>query len=126
MGNQLSRRLDIEGVDLQGVLWGLEFLAAVNWRRRRGEGRDRGEGRAAKVGERVVVIGGGNVAIDVALTALRTGAKSVDMVCLEQEAEMPAFKEGVEQAAGRGGADSRRLGTQAGAGRRRASRQGWS
>ena len=42
--------------------------------------------------ERVIVIGGGNVAVDVARTALRLGAKSVEMVCLEQRQEMPALK----------------------------------
>jgi len=46
----------------------------------------------------VVVIGGGNVAIDVALTALRTGARSVDLVCLEKAPEMPAFQEEIDQA----------------------------
>ena len=43
-----------------------------------------------------MVIGGGNVAVDVARTALRLGAKSVEMVCLEQRDEMPAHPEEVE------------------------------
>jgi NADPH-dependent glutamate synthase beta subunit-like oxidoreductase len=46
----------------------------------------------------VVVVGGGNVAVDVALTALRSGAKKVEMVCLESEGNMPAFKEEIIQA----------------------------
>jgi NADPH-dependent glutamate synthase beta subunit-like oxidoreductase len=85
-GSQLSRQLPIEGVDLDGALWGLDFLAGVNL------------GRGIKVRGRVVVVGGGNVAIDVALTALRTGAKRVDLVCLEKAAQMPAFRRGVDQA----------------------------
>jgi NADPH-dependent glutamate synthase beta subunit-like oxidoreductase len=112
VGNGLSRRVDIDGADLHGVQWGLEFLAAVNVdapgaagvggaggtaRAKAGTGATKPATRA-KVGERVVVVGGGNVAIDVALTALRTGAKTVEMVCLEKVAEMPAFKEEVEQA----------------------------
>ena len=43
-----------------------------------------------------LVIGGGNVAVDVARTALRLGAKKVEMVCLEQRHEMPAYKEEIE------------------------------
>jgi NADPH-dependent glutamate synthase beta subunit-like oxidoreductase len=86
VGNPLSRKMEMERIDFAGVLWGLDFLTDVNL------------GRGAKVGERVVVIGGGNVAIDVALTALRTGARSVDLACLEKTTEMPAFDEGVEQA----------------------------
>lgn len=50
------------------------------------------------VGERVLVIGGGSVAVDVALTARRLGAKEVTMACLECLEEMPAIAEDVEQA----------------------------
>ena len=85
-GTPVSRRLEIERVEFAGVLWGLEFLADVN------------AGRKVELDERVVVVGGGNVAVDVALTALRSGAKSVDLVCLEGTGEMPAFAEGIEQA----------------------------
>ena len=46
--------------------------------------------------DRVLVIGGGNVAVDVARTALRLGARNVEMVCLEQRHEMPAYKEEIE------------------------------
>ena len=48
------------------------------------------------VKNQVIVIGGGNVAVDVARTALRLGARSVEMVCLEQRREMPAYAEEVE------------------------------
>jgi NADPH-dependent glutamate synthase beta subunit-like oxidoreductase/CO/xanthine dehydrogenase FAD-binding subunit len=49
------------------------------------------------VGERVLVIGGGSVAADVAITARRLGARQVTMACLECEEEMPAVPEDVEQ-----------------------------
>jgi CO/xanthine dehydrogenase FAD-binding subunit len=46
----------------------------------------------------VLVVGGGNVALDVAISALRLGAEEVTVACLERRAEMPAFPEDVEQA----------------------------
>ncbi len=46
----------------------------------------------------VLVIGGGNVAIDVARTATRAGASSVEMFCLESREEMPALDEEIEEA----------------------------
>jgi NADPH-dependent glutamate synthase beta subunit-like oxidoreductase len=110
-GLQASRRLNIEGSDLDGVLHGIEFLKQVN------------TGREVKIGERVVVIGGGNVAFDVARSAVRSpskadaedfyeaadaarmalrgGAREVHLVCLESLQEMPAdeveITEGVEE-----------------------------
>ena len=69
---------------------GLEFLTAVK------------EGLRERPGERVVVIGGGNVAVDVALTAKRLGAADVTMVCLECAEEMPALSWEVEQARAEG------------------------
>jgi NADPH-dependent glutamate synthase beta subunit-like oxidoreductase len=77
-GAPLSRKLDIEGVALDGVYWGLEFLREVNC------------GGSTGLNGDVVVIGGGNVAIDVALTALRLGADSVQIASLESRDEMPA------------------------------------
>jgi len=84
-GLPLSRKLRIEGIDLQGVLGGLDFL------------RDVRLGKAVKVEEKVLVIGGGNVAMDVALTALRFGAKRVQVACLEKREEMPAFPWEIQQ-----------------------------
>ncbi len=84
-GNPLSKQLNIEGASLKGVLWGLDFLKAVK------------EGKA-KIKDRVFVIGGGNVAIDVALSAKRLGATDVQMACLEKKKEMPADKKEIEQA----------------------------
>ncbi|MGO9116191.1 MAG: FAD-dependent oxidoreductase [Desulfomonilaceae bacterium] len=86
LGTQISRMIPIEGKDLPFVLGGLDFLKQV-----------RG-GENPKVGPRVVVVGGGNVAIDVALTALRQGAHRVDMVCLENRREMPAHSSEIETA----------------------------
>jgi CO/xanthine dehydrogenase FAD-binding subunit len=65
---------------------GLEFLINVQ------------TGNAKAVGERVLVIGGGSVAVDVALTARRLGAQQVTMACLESLETMPAIPEDVEQA----------------------------
>lgn len=86
LGAPLSRKLAIEGIELEGVLWGLDFLRAVK------------QGEGPKVKEKVLVIGGGNVAIDVALTALRLGAKEVQLACLECREEMPAYEWEVEEA----------------------------
>jgi NADPH-dependent glutamate synthase beta subunit-like oxidoreductase len=86
IGTQLSQKLDIEGSKLNGVLWGLDFLRDVNLK------------REVEIKDRVLVIGGGDVAIDVALSALRLGAKKVSLVCLESGKEMPAHKEGIQQA----------------------------
>lgn len=49
-------------------------------------------------GKRVLVIGGGNVAVDVGITAKRLGAKEVTLVCLESRKEMPAFEWEIKQA----------------------------
>jgi len=90
IGNQLSRRIELEGAEPDGVLWGLDFLRDVNL------------AREVKVKEKVVVIGGGNVAVDVALTALRLGAKEVRMACLESGDTIPAHKEEIDQALAEG------------------------
>ncbi len=90
LGTQLSRFIPIEGVHQPHVLGGIDFLRNVR------------SGEEVLVGPRVVVIGGGNVAIDVALTALRQGAKHVDMVCLEKRREMPASPHEIETAVAEG------------------------
>ena len=72
-------RLNTDGEDLQGVYYGLPFLNDVR------------AGRKPKLGKKVVVIGGGNVAVDAAQTALRLGAEKVSIVCLEADDEVPAF-----------------------------------
>lgn len=86
VGAQASRTIDLEGTDLDGVSWGVDFL------------RDVQEGKDVSIQERFLVIGGGNVAVDVALTALRLGAKEVTMASLEDRDEMPAHEWEIEQA----------------------------
>jgi heterodisulfide reductase subunit A-like polyferredoxin len=83
-GAHISRKLGVEGEQKKGVLHGVEFL------------REAASTQKPVVKSKVVVIGGGNVAVDVARTALRLGAKQVEMVCLEQHDEMPAYKEEIE------------------------------
>jgi len=77
-GAPQSRKIPVDGVDLTQVYWGVDFLREVN------------QGAEIKMAGRVVVIGGGAVAIDVALTARRLGADEVHLVCLEDRGEMPA------------------------------------
>jgi NADPH-dependent glutamate synthase beta subunit-like oxidoreductase/Pyruvate/2-oxoacid:ferredoxin oxidoreductase delta subunit len=80
LGAQLSRKIAVEGMESEGILWGIDFLRDVHLK------------KDIKVRDRVLVIGGGNVAVDVAMTALRLGSKEVHMVCLESKYEMPAHE----------------------------------
>ncbi len=86
LGAAASKRLKIDGSDLPGVLYGLDFLKQVNL------------GEKVKLGRRVVVIGGGNVAIDVARSCWRLGASEVHLACLESRREMPAHEWEIEGA----------------------------
>jgi NADPH-dependent glutamate synthase beta subunit-like oxidoreductase/NAD-dependent dihydropyrimidine dehydrogenase PreA subunit len=86
IGAQTGRKLGIEGEDAEGVITGVDFLRNVNL------------GEDVKLKGKVVVIGGGNVAIDVARTATRVGSQKVDMFCLESREQMPALTEEVEEA----------------------------
>ncbi len=123
VGAHRSRDLSIPGVDLDGVHKGIDFLLNVNL------------GYRFTIGQKVIVIGGGNVAMDVArsaarevvrqhaagvqdvepsqenvtavatremvdisLSALRMGAREVNLVCLERRNEMPAALEEIEEA----------------------------
>jgi NADPH-dependent glutamate synthase beta subunit-like oxidoreductase len=72
--------------DEELVTSGLDFLSKVN------------RGLRVIPAQKVLVIGGGSVALDVATSALRLGAKDVTVVCLESTEEMPALREEVEQA----------------------------
>jgi heterodisulfide reductase subunit A-like polyferredoxin len=85
-GLHLSRGLNVEGEDLPGVLKGVDFL------------RSAALGQEVSLGKRVVVIGGGNVAVDVALTAKRKGGEEITLVCLEKREEMPAWDYEIEEA----------------------------
>jgi formate dehydrogenase beta subunit len=109
VGAHKSRDLQIEGVELDGVLRAVDFLLNANL------------GYKVELGEKIIVLGGGNVAIDVARTAVRQeriqevasditealdvarsavrfGAKEVHMVVLESRAEMPATEEEIDEA----------------------------
>lgn len=110
IGSHKSRDLQISGVEFDGVFRAVDFLLNVNL------------GYRVDIGQKVVVIGGGNVAIDVARTvarqekvdvghvtevaealdvarsAVRFGAKEVHMVCLEDWSEMPASKVEIDEA----------------------------
>ena len=127
VGAHRSRDLSIPGVDLDGVYKGIDFLLNVNL------------GYKFTIGKKVIVIGGGNVAMDVArsaarevlrqrsagvedlepsqenvaavatremvdisLSALRMGAREVNIVCLERRDEMPAALEEIEEAEAEG------------------------
>jgi len=85
-GLQKSARLNISGEDAKGVLQALSFLKDVN------------TGKKVAVGNNVIVIGGGSVAMDVAMAAKRMGAANVTVICLECREEMPAQKYEVVQA----------------------------
>ncbi|MHA2364300.1 MAG: FAD-dependent oxidoreductase [Candidatus Hodarchaeales archaeon] len=86
IGAQQAKKINIEGVENDGVLWGLDFLKKANM------------SQEIKLDNQVLVIGGGNVAMDVALTALRLGANEVSVFCLESREEMPAHKWEIQEA----------------------------
>lgn len=84
-----GRRLPIEGAELEGILQGVHLLRYI------AAGTAPVAGFA---GRRAVVVGGGNVAVDAARAVRRLGTASVDLVCLEQRNEMPAFESEVQNA----------------------------
>ncbi|MBI2407458.1 MAG: FAD-dependent oxidoreductase [Gemmatimonadetes bacterium] len=84
-GAHTSRALDVPGENLPGVRPGLAFLRDVN------------SGLRPSLGERVVVVGGGNTAMDCARSAMRLGAK-VTVAYRRTREQMPAIKEEIEDA----------------------------
>jgi formate dehydrogenase (NADP+) beta subunit len=90
VGAQLSRRIPLKGADSADVFQGVDFLAKV------------AEGEKIRLKDRIIVIGGGSVAVDVALTAKRCGGRDVTVVCLEKQEEMPAHSREVEAALAEG------------------------
>jgi formate dehydrogenase alpha subunit len=86
IGAHKEMKLGVDGEDLPGVIGCVEFLRRFNL------------GEKVQVGNRVGVIGGGNVAIDSARAALRLGAKKVSIFYRRTKSEMPAQSEEVEQA----------------------------
>lgn len=85
IGAQAGRKIGIEGEESEGVITGVDFLRSVNL------------GEDVNLKGNVVVIGGGNVAIDVARTATRVGGENVNIFCLESLEEMPALDEEIEE-----------------------------
>ncbi len=79
-------KMGVEGEDTTGVVEGVNFLRKFNL------------GEKVNVGNSVAVIGGGNVAIDCARVALRTGAKETSIIYRRTREEMPAADEEVEEA----------------------------
>ncbi len=86
IGAQDSRKLGIPNEDNNDVIGGIDFLRKINL----------GEGQ--KLHGNVVVVGGGNVAMDVARAAIRQHADRVDLYCLEKRDEMPASKDEIAEA----------------------------
>jgi NADPH-dependent glutamate synthase beta subunit-like oxidoreductase len=85
-GAWLSKKIPVEGSELKGVEWGLDFLIDVKKK------------NITSISGHLVVIGGGNVAMDVARTAIRLGADEVQLACLECTKEMPAHDWEIEDA----------------------------
>ena len=87
VGCQGGKKAGVPGEDAKGVCTAVDFLREVK------------EKEAFDLGGDVVVIGGGNVAIDAARTAVRCGEGKVSMFCLESKEEMPAGREEILEAA---------------------------
>lgn len=86
IGSWRATAMHIEGENTEGVWLGIQYLQQVT------------KGTDIKLGDTVVVIGGGNTAIDCARTALRKGAKSVKLIYRRTREEMPAEPYEVEEA----------------------------
>lgn len=86
IGAQKGRKLGIHGEKYTGVISGVEFLSMHN------------QDESKTISGKVLVIGGGNVAIDVARVAVRAGGESVSIFSLESREEMPALDEEIEVA----------------------------
>ena len=85
IGCSAGRRPGVPGDDAEGTTTAIDYLREAN------------TGKTSYTG-RVVVVGGGNVAIDAARVSARSGASEVHMLCLESEAEMPAADDEVREA----------------------------
>ena len=86
VGAPLGVGLGMPGADAEGITDALAFLRTYNLR------------GSVPVGKNVVVIGGGNSAIDAARTALRLGAETVTVVYRRSREAMPAYEEEIEEA----------------------------
>ena len=85
IGSHECKTLGIDGEDMEGVYPGVEFLREVNL------------GKQITLGDRVAVVGGGNVAMDSVRTALRTGSSKAFIIYRRSEAEMPANEEEIAE-----------------------------
>jgi formate dehydrogenase beta subunit len=81
VGTHEGQKLSIEGADSEGVFTGTEFMRNVN------------RGNEVRIGPRVLVVGGGNVALDCARMAKRLGADDVHVACIEDRERMRADPE---------------------------------
>jgi NADPH-dependent glutamate synthase beta subunit-like oxidoreductase len=90
VGAHKGGSLGIENEEVDGVIDGTEFLYKVNM------------GEKVPVGDKVVVVGGGNVAIDCARTCVRLGYKDVNIIYRRSRAEMPAIAEEIAEAENEG------------------------
>ena len=86
LGQDVGRRLEVDGIESRGVVGALEFL------------RETGLGRPARLGREVLVIGGGNTASDAARSAIRLGGGRASIVSLESADELVIVPEDLEQA----------------------------
>jgi NADPH-dependent glutamate synthase beta subunit-like oxidoreductase len=86
IGGGTSAHLNIPGEEMEGVYYGLDLLRKAR------------EGKKPDIGNSVIVIGGGNSAVDSALTCKRFGATDVSIICLEEKNEMAAFQTELEEA----------------------------
>ncbi|WP_105614622.1 NADH-quinone oxidoreductase subunit NuoF [Vallitalea okinawensis] len=85
-GTQFSNKIGIDGEELDGVYYGLDFLRDVN------------TGKETVVGKKVAIIGGGNTAIDASRVALRLGAEEVHILYRRRKKDMPADWREIEEA----------------------------
>jgi NADPH-dependent glutamate synthase beta subunit-like oxidoreductase len=86
LGQDVGKRLPVEGIESRGVMGALEFL------------RETGLRRPVKVGRDVLVLGGGNTASDAARSAIRLGGGQATIVSLENEEELLIVPEDLAQA----------------------------
>ena len=85
IGAHECKPLGVSGEDFQGVVPGVEYLRDINL------------GKTVSLGDRVAVIGGGNVAMDTVRTALRSGSRKPFIIYRRSEAEMPANEEEIHE-----------------------------
>ncbi len=94
-GNAISKSLPIDGVHLPGVVQSMYFLQMIEFAL---SGQLNSSEIPVKSGDRVLIIGAGNTAMDAARTAVRVGAQSVQIIYRRREEDMPALKSELEAA----------------------------